>query len=497
MPQIAIRLLPALMPVLLLGCTVGPDYRSAPPPAVDRFTETALPEATAQATVPGGAAQRFVAGQDIARDWWTAFHAPKIDALVAQALAANPDLAAAQASLREAQQNMRAEQGALLPKVTGAVSAQRQRESLAAAGFGTGTNTFSVVNGALNVSYTLDAFGGVRRQIEQLGAQTAYARAERDATELTLAANVVATAIRIASIQAQLDTTQAILRSETAALELTQRRFALGGVSRVDVLQQQALRDAEQATLPGLQKQLSQQRNQLAIYLGHVPSDASLPTITLAELTLPADLPVSLPSKLVEQRPDIRAYAALVHAASAGVGVAVANMLPQISLTASYGRAGNTSQTAFTPDGIVWSLASGLTQPIFDAGTLRAQRNAAQEAYAVAAANYSSTVDIAFQNVADSLVAIERDAETLQATAQSEQTAAASLSLAQMQYRAGAAPYLSVLTAELSAQTARLALVTAQAARFTDTVALLQALGGGWWNRTDAETPDRSRGVAP
>jgi len=496
-PQISIRLLPALMPVLLLGCTVGPDYQSAPPPAVGRFTETALPEKTAASAVPGGTAQRFVPGQDIPGDWWTAFHAPKIDALVAQALAANPDLAAAQATLREAHQNMSAEQGALFPKVTGTVSAQRQRESLAAVGSGTGTNTFSVTSGALNVSYTLDAFGGVRRQIEQLGAQVEYARYERDATELTLAANVVATAIRIAALQAQLDATQAIIRSETEALDLTQKRFALGGVSRVDVLQQQALRDAEQATLPGLKKQLTQQRNQLAIYLGHRPSDATLPTLSLAELTLPADLPVSLPSKLVEQRPDIQAYAALVHAASAGVGVATANMLPQISLTGSYGRSGNSAQTAFTPDGIVWSLASGLTQPIFDAGTLRAKRNAAQEAFAVAAAQYSSTVNIAFQNVADSLVAIERDAETLQATEQSEQTATASLTLAQMQYRAGAAPYLNVLTAEQSAQTARLALVSAQAARFTDTVALFQALGGGWWNRADAETPAQSRGVAP
>jgi len=485
------------MPVLLLGCTVGPDYQAAPAPAVDRFTESSLPDKTVSATGAGGAAQHFVAGQDIPGDWWTAFHSPQINALVAKALAANPDLIAAQATLREAQQNMRAEQGALFPKLTANLTTNRQRESLAAVGFGKGSTTFSTYTGSLGVSYTLDAFGGIQRQVEQLGAQADFQRFERDATELTLTANVVAAAIRVASLQAQVDTTQDIIRNYTRAVDLTQKRFALGGVSRVDVLQQQTLRDAELATLPGLQKQLTQQRNQLAIYLGHRPSDADLPTLNLAQLILPTDLPVSLPSKLVEQRPDIQAYAALVHAASAGVGVATANMLPQINLTGSYGRSSNTVPNLFTPDGIIWSLASGLVQPIFDAGTLRAKRSAAQDAYAVAAAQYSSTVNVAFQNVADSLVAIERDAETLQATEQSEQTAATSLTVVQAQYREGGTTYLSVLTAEQAEQNARLALVAAQAARFTDTVALFQALGGGWWNRSDVEKPATCCGVTP
>ena len=485
------------MPLLLFGCTVGPDYQSAAAPAVDRFTEAALPGKTAAAATQGGAAQRFVAGQDIPGDWWTAFHSPQINALVTRALAANPDLAAAQATLREAQQNMRAEQGSLFPKLTANASAGRQRESLAASGFGSGSTTFSTYSGSLGISYTLDAFGGIRRQVEQLGAQVDYQRFELEASYLTLTANVVTAAIRMASLQAQVDTTQDIIRTYTNALDLTQKRFALGGVSRVDVLQQQSLRDAELATLPGLQKQLAQQRNQLAIYLGRMPSDADLPMLNLAELNLPQDVPVSLPSRLVEQRPDIQAYAALVHSASASVGVATANLLPQISLTGSYGRSGSNLSNMFTPEGIVWSLASSLTQPIFDGGTLRAKRSAAQEALALAAAQYSSTVNTAFQNVADSLIAIERDAETLQATLQSQQTAAASLAVAQGQYREGGTTYLNVLTAEQSEQSARLNLVSAQAARFTDTVALFQALGGGWWNRSDVEKTAQCCGVVP
>jgi NodT family efflux transporter outer membrane factor (OMF) lipoprotein len=439
------------------------------------------------ASVPGGQAQAFVEGRDIPGDWWALFHSPDVTALVTQALAANPSVAAAQATLREARQNTRAEQGSLFPQISASTSATDERTSLAAVGFGQGSSTYSLLTGALNVSYTLDAFGGIRRQIEQLGAQAEYQRFELEATDLTLAANVVTAAINEASLQAQLDTTREIIRTYQAALDVTRRRFALGGVSQVDVLQQQSLLDTQVATLPGLQKQLQQQRHQLAVYLGQRPSDYRAPVIKLSGLTLPEEVPVSLPSRLVEQRPDIQAYGALLHAATAAVGVASANMLPQISLTGSYGRDGSNLANLFTPAGIVWSIASSLTQPIFEGGTLRARKRSAEAALDVAAAQYSSTVNSAFQNVADSLVAIQRDAETLQATLAAQKTAAASLAVAQAQYNAGGGTYLNVLTAEQTDQSARLNLITAQAARLTDTVALFQALGGGWWNRTDVE----------
>jgi NodT family efflux transporter outer membrane factor (OMF) lipoprotein len=236
-----------------------------------------------------------------------------------------------------------------------------------------------------------------------------------------------------------------------------------------------------------LRKQLQQTRNQLSVYLGGHPDLYATPSLDLVSLTLPGDLPVSLPSKLVEQRPDIRAFGALLHAATAGVGVATANMLPQISLTGSYGRDGRDLASLFTPAGIVWSIASSISQPIFQGGTLSARRRAAQAAVDVAAAQYSSTVNIAFQNVADALVAIERDAETLRATLAAQRTAESSLAVARSQYAAGAGTYLNVLTAEQADFSARLNLITARAARFTDTVALFQALGGGWWNRTDVD----------
>ena len=446
-----------------------------------------MPGQTASAATAGGSTQHLTEGRDIPGEWWVLFHSPQITTLVTRALKANPDVAAARATLRQARENTRAEQGALFPQVSASAQAERQAESLAAFGFGSTSETFSFISGAVNVSYTLDAFGGIRRQIEQLNAQAEYQRFELEATDLTLAANVISTAITEASLQAQIDTTNEIIKADTEALNLVQQRFQLGGVSQVDVLQQQSLLDTRVATLPGLQKQLQQQRNQLAVYLSARPSQYATPTLNLNDLTLPDDLPVSLPSKLVEQRPDIRAYAALLHSASAGVGIATANMLPQIALTGSVGREGIDFSSLFTPAGLVWTIAGSVTQPIFEGGTLSARRRAAKAALDVAAAQYSSTVNTAFQSVANSLVAIERDAETLRTTLAAQKTAAASLAVARSQYQAGAGTYLNVLNAEQSDYSARLNLITARTARFTDTVALFQALGGGWWNRADVD----------
>ena len=477
----------ATLSALLAACTVGPDFHAPPPPNSSRFTETALPVRTASAATTGGEAQRIASDRDIQGEWWELFHSQQITALVTQALKANPDVAAAQATLRQAKETMRAEQGALLPSLGANLQAERQRESFAALGFGNGSATFTTYSAGLNVSYTLDAFGGIRRQIEQLGAQAEYQRFELEATDLTLAANMINAAINEASLQAQIDTTREIIKADTDALNLTKSRFQLGGVSQVDVLQQQSLLDTQLATLPGLEKQRQQIRNQLAVYLGGHPDQYTTPTLDLKRLTLPTDLPVSLPSKLVEQRPDIRAYEALLHSATAAVGVATANMLPQISLSGSYGHIGSDIPNLFTPTGIVWTIASSLTQPIFQGGTLTARKRAAQAALEVAAAQYSSTVNTAFQNVANALVAIERDAETLKAALAAQKTAASSLTVARSQYTAGAGTYLNVLTAEQADYSTRLNLIAVRAARFTDTVALFQALGGGWWNRTDVD----------
>ena len=474
----------ALSALLLTGCAVGPNFHAPAAPASARYTEAALPSRTASAATNGGEAQRLTTERDIPAEWWTLFHSKRITALVTQALKANPNITAAQATLLQARENVRAEQGALVPQAAASIQAQRQRQSLAAFGL-SGASTYTVETGAVNISYTLDAFGGIRRQIEQLRAQAEYQRFQLEAADLTLAANVINAAITEAALQAQIETTRAIIKADTDGLNLTRQRFRLGGVSQVDVLQQQSLLDSQIAILPGLRKQLQQTRNQLAVYVGGRPEQYAIPTLNLVGLRLPRDLPVSLPSKLVEQRPDIRAYGALLHAATAGVGVATANMLPQISLSGSYGRSGNDLANLFTPAGIVWTIASSLTQPIFQGGTLTARRRAAVAALDVAAAQYSSTVNTAFQNVADVLVAIERDAETLRAALAAQRTASASLAVARSQYAAGGVTYLNVLTAEQADFSSRLNLITARAARFTDTVALFQALGGGWWHRRD------------
>ncbi|MBS0641160.1 MAG: efflux transporter outer membrane subunit [Acetobacteraceae bacterium] len=488
----------ALGGLMLAGCTVGPDYTAPDPPGSTRFTEQDLPIRTVSARVAGGASQRFDQGRDIPGDWWALFHSRQITDLVTLALKSNPDLAAAQATLRQAQENVRAAQGGLYPQVGFGFNYQRQQASLAQFGFGQrGTVTYTYDTANVNVSYTLDLWGGIRRQIEQLDAQAEYQHWELLAADLTLAANVVNTAINEASLQAQIATTQDIIRTAKEGLALTQQRFTLGAVSQADVLQQQALVDQQVATLPGLQKQLQLQRNQMAVYLGGRPDGYSMPTLNLDALVLPEDLPVSLPSRLVEQRPDIRAYAALVHAASAGVGVAIANMLPQITLSGNYGRGENSIPNLFTPEGIAWTIAAALTQPIFRGGTLNAQRRAALEALNVSAAQYSSTVNVAFKDVANALVAIERDAEALQAALAAQKTASASLALAQVQYKAGSGTYLTVLTAQQQDYSARLNVITARAARYSDTVALFQALGGGWWNRIDAEPKLADAGGAP
>jgi NodT family efflux transporter outer membrane factor (OMF) lipoprotein len=474
---------------MLAGCVVGPDFTAPAPPGLTQVTTAPLPATTARAATIGGAAQHLDVGRDIEGEWWTMFHSPRIAALVAQALKANPSIAAAQATLREAKENARAEQGAFFPSLSGSASAEREKTSAVTSGLAASTNIppLSVVGASLSVSYNPDVFGGVHRSVEQLNAQAEYQQFELEATYLSLAANVVTTALNEASLQGQIDATDAIIRIYRDELAVTQRRFDLGGVTRADVLTQQSNLAAAVATLPPLLKQRDQQRNQLADYLGAAPSQVSGAPLDLATLTLPEDLPVSLPSAIVAQRPDIRAAEATLHAATANVGIATANMLPDITLSGSYGAQSNGFGNLFTPAGLIWSVAGAISQPIFEGGTLSARRRAAVAAMQVAAAQYSSTVNAAFQDVANALVAVQHDADTLRATLDSERTAASSLAVVRGQYDAGAVTYVSVLQAEQLYQTARLSLVSAQAARFTDTVALLTALGGGWWHRTDID----------
>jgi NodT family efflux transporter outer membrane factor (OMF) lipoprotein len=485
--------------LLLCACAVGPNYKQPPAPQTTGFVPAgSLPAATASAPLPGGAPQRFVDGLDIPGQWWSLFKSAELNALIERGLANSPTLEAAQAALRQANENVAAQRSSFFPSVSGSYQAEREKASGAQFGLpAAGSFLYTLNSASVNVSYTLDAFGGVRRQVEAVQAQADYQRFALEASYLSLTANIVTAAVTEASLRAQLAATEDIARSQQAQLEITQRRVSAGGASRADVLQQQSTLQGTLANIPVLRSQLAQERNLLATYVGALPADYGATEFTLDSLTLPADLPVSLPSKLVEQRPDIRQYSALLHQTTAQIGVATANMLPQLTLSGSFGGVSTQFSNLFSPASGVWSAIAGVSQPIFKGGQLVHQRRAAIAAAQEAAANYKSTVIAAFQNVSNSLYALQADAEALAAESAAESSAKESLKLVQAQFKSGGASYLQVLTAEQSYQTSAIALVKARAQRYADTAALFQSLGGGWWNRTDvaANSSDCCKGT--
>lgn len=465
------------------SCAVGPDFNRPAAPEVAGYTPEPLPAATASAQTQGGEMQRFVPDLDIPGEWWMLFHSQALNRLIDLALKGNPDFAAAQAALRQANENVYAREGALLPAVGAGLQAERERLAGAIIGEPRYNPTFSVVTASLNVSYVPDVFGGTRRQIESLAAQAEYQRFQLEATYLTLTSNLVVAAVQEAALRAQIEATQEILGIESAELVLVRQRFTVGVVSQADVLLQEAALDQTRATVPPLQKQLAQVRNQLTALSGRLPSQEMGETFDLDSLALPHELPVSLPSRLVEQRPDVRVAEAQLHAASADVGVAIANQLPQFSITGALG----TTTTGFgtLPGTGVWSVAGSAAQTLFDAGTLLHKKRAAVAAFDEAAAQYRSTVIRAFQNVSDALRALESDADAVVAQNAAERSAFASLELARRQFHADTIDNLTVLIAERTWQQARINRVQAEGNRYADTAALFQALGGGWWHRTD------------
>jgi len=473
---------------LLSGCAVGPDFEPPAAPEVSGYTSQPLPQQTSDADVKGGEAQRFVQGLDIPGQWWTLFHSAALNNLVEQALKNNPTLPAAEAALRQAWENVYAEQGAFFPAVTVSFSPSRNKTATGALSpaSASGNPFYSLYTAQVAVSYMPDVFGGTRRQVESLEATAEYQRFQLEAAYLTLTSNVVAAAVQEASLRGQIAATEEIIKIESASLDILRKQFQLGHVAGLDVAAVEAALAQAQATLPPLQKQLAVQRDLLTALIGRFPSQQPAEKFELAALRLPQELPVSLPSKLVEQRPDVQSAEAQLHAASASIGVAVAARLPQFTLTPSAGLASNQIDTMFmTPGTAFWTLVGTVTQTVFDAGTLLHKERAAVAAFDEAAAMYRSTVITALQNVADALHAVQSDAETLKAAVAAESAAFKSLEIARRQLQLGAISYLGLLTAQTTYQTALIALVQAQAARYADTAALFQALGGGWWNRED------------
>ena len=478
--------------MLLSGCAVGPDYARPPTPVPPRLTEQTQQPDTGSADAPSGQSQRFMEGADVPGAWWALFRSPTLTTLVAEALLRNPNLEAQAQALRQAQEGTLAQQGALLPAVSAQINRTRQELSAAEGGSGTGpafSQTFSVYDAQVNVSYTFDVWGQTRRSVESDRARADQQRFMLEGTANMLAANVVNAAITAASLDAQVQAEQALDRAEAQLLRTVRSQFEIGAATGADVATQESQLAQTQALIVPLQVQMQQQRDQLAAYLGAAPADARLPRLALADLTLPAEVPVSLPSRLLDQRPDIRAAEAQLHAATASVGVAIANRLPQFTLTAFVGSAPAKIGDLFTPGNGIFELLTQALAPVFQGGTLLHQQRQAVAAARGAAASYRATVVGAYQNVADVLTALQGDARALAANEAAARAAARSLSLAQLQFGAGGVAYLSVLTAQTQYQNAVLGLIRAQAARYTDTAALFTALGGGWWNRHDVPPP--------
>ena len=472
----------------LTGCAVGPDFERPAAPDVEGYTPGPLPTKTASAGVTGGEEQRLVQGLDIPGQWWTLFHSPALNTLIDEALKNNPTLPAAEAALRQAWENVYAAQGAFFPTAVVGYSPSRNKTATGVVftSASSGKPWFTLHTAQVVVTYAPDVFGGTRREVESLGATAEFQRFQVEAAYLTLTSNVVAAAVQEASLRGQIAATEEIIKFETQALAILNKQFEVGQVAGADVAAVEATLAQAQATLPPLKKQLAVQRDLLTALIGRFPSQEPAEKFDLASLQLPQDLPVSLPSKLVEQRPDVGAAEAQLHAASAAIGVAVAAQLPQFTLTGNAGTVANQiSQLFITPGTAFWTFAGNVAQTVFDAGTLLHRKRAADAAFDQAAAMYRSTVITAFQNVADALHAVQSDAETLKAAFAAERAAFKSLEIVRRQLQLGAISYLGLLTAENTYDTALLALVQAQAARYADTAALFQASGGGWWNRAD------------
>ncbi len=466
------------------GCAVGPDFSPASSPDVHGYVPGKLASPDPGRDGPRVAAQHFVTGASVSARWWSAFKSPPLNELVKQSVDHNPNLQAAEAAIRIAQYNAQAQRGLFYPQVTGNTTAQRFLISnpgqVPPVAVTEPQAQFSLATNQLTVSFVPDIWGANFRAVENLDAVTEQQLFQLEAAYLTLTSNVVAAAIQEASLRGQIAATQRIIAIERNLLDILKRQFGFGQAAQADVLAQDAALAQAEQLLPPLEKQLAQQRDLLTALAGQYSADEIAQKFDLAHLKLPANVPVSLPSKLVDQRPDIRAAEANMHAASAQVGVAIAARLPNILLSANGGSMSPNFAQAFTPGTGFYTLAASATAPIFDGFTLYNRQKAAEAALDQAEAQYRATVITAFQNVADALRALQSDSAALRAAKRAEDTAKASLDIVQKQLNAGQVNQLAVLNAQQTYLTASVIRVQTEANRLSDTAALFMALGGGW-----------------
>lgn len=493
----------ALMAMAALSaCNVGPDFATPPTPEAKHFT----PEPTASP----GEGQRFEENRDIPADWWTVFKSKPLDSLVRESLQNNPSLHAAEAAVRVAYFNAEAQKGGFSPQIffnsndsTNLQSNNRSLSSINQVIFNqlyptpanilynepsVNTQNPPTANYALllkqfTISYTPDIWGGIARSVESAQAQTEQQRWQYEAAQLALTTNVIVAAIQEASIRGQIDATKNIITILRESLEILNRQYSFGSIAKADVIAQEAALAQAEETLPPLEKQLAIQRDLLTALAGRYTFEGPGESFQLASFKLPATVPVSVPSKLVAQRPDVRAAEAALHQASANVGVATANRLPNITLSANLGASAFKVTELFMPGTGLYTAAANISQPIFDGMTLLNKQKAAEAALEQADAQYRSTVVNAFQNVTDSLRALQADAKAVSTARKSEDAAKRNLDIVRMQLKYGQVSQIAVLYAQRTYLIASLSLVQAEATRLSDTAALFMALGGGWWNR--------------
>ncbi len=478
------RWLFAVLLCLAQGCAVGPDFVRPAAPQDQRYTTGAMPTETMPAD---GRAQKFKPGGEIAADWWRLFNSHELDAAVKETIANNPSLQAAQASLRQSRDILRAGYGVFYPQIDAGFAASRVKTTSAESGGRTPSGIFNLFTLSGTVSYALDVFGGERRAVEGLGAQVDFQHAAVLAAYITLSGNAVNAMIARAGYQEQIRATEEIISFQRDQLKITEAQAQAGLVPYANLLSLQSQVAALEATLPPLRQKLNQTEHLLATLAGRTPAEWAPPAVALADLMLPADLPVTLPSEMVRQRPDILAAEAQLHSASAEIGVATAALFPSFTLNGSYGVGSNASNTLFKNGSSFWGLGANVTAPLFHGGTLWYKRKAAIEGYQQSLAVYRETVLSSFAQVADTLRALEHDAELVHAQSEAYRASEEALRLITANYQAGTANYVQVLIANGQYQQAKIGHLQAQAQRLQDTVALFVSLGGGWWNADEKD----------
>jgi len=483
------------MPLLLMlaGCAVGPDFKTPASPVIDRYSNELSEQGSSpehsSSEQPSSEQPELHESDTIPADWWTLFESKKLEQMVRQGLDNSPGLVAARARLKAAQESLNADTSSLfLPAVDVNLTSRRQKISGATFGRPGNGSLFTVHNASVDVSYSLDLFGGGRRYLEYGEARVEFEALQLQAARITLSTNIVTAAINEASLREQLFALKEIIQAESEQLQLTEKKFEIGVIAKIDLLNQQTSLAQTRTQLPTLQKALAQTRHQLAVLTGSLPGQVKLPRFTLSELILPHAIPLTLPSRLTRQRPDVRAAEAQLHQASAQVGVATANLYPNINLSASYASEAVKLTDLLSAGTAVWGLGAGLVQPLFRGGELRARKRAAEATFDQVAAQYRERVLTAFQDVADALLALDMDGRRLELEKQSEAMASETLKLVRLQHKHGAVDYLDLLNAQRQYQQSRINRIQARAMLYSDTAALMYALGGGWWNQKNLES---------